>query len=80
MSLGEEKMWRVSKIVGDNIQGELAFTLTLGGEELWAPLDPLVFIPNLILARQELQRRGVRPKHNYIMMDCCRTGRLTWYM
>ncbi|KAL5487124.1 hypothetical protein EMCRGX_G019690 [Ephydatia muelleri] len=46
----EERMRHVSKrIVGDNIQGELApfsFTLTSGGEELQAA--PLVFIPNLI--------------------------------
>ena len=42
----EERMHHVSKrIVGDNIQGELA-PLTSGREELRAA--PLVFIPNLI--------------------------------
>ena len=52
MSLAcEERMRHVGskRIVGDNIQGELApfsFTLTSGGEELRAA--PLVFIPNLI--------------------------------
>eukprot|EP00731_Ephydatia_muelleri_P018287 Em0011g327a len=43
------KIRLLRRIVGDNIQGELApfsFTLTSGGEELQAA--PLVFIPNLI--------------------------------
>ncbi|KAL5491484.1 hypothetical protein EMCRGX_G016781 [Ephydatia muelleri] len=66
----EERMRHVGskRIVGDNIQGELApfsFTLTSGGEELRAA--PLVFIPNLI------------QKVTQLLDENHRTSRLTWH-